>query len=266
IVCAAWVNHMSGGAWIAHLVRSTGQALSFARWKEQFFSRIMFLGLPHAFAGWWAWKARRTPGVPIALAALVSSLAWTCFSMGKSGSATNYWGEPSIAMLVVLGFTPLPEPSRIGRLVLALAGVTLAVASAVASVGLAREVLARDDAGVAGIARVRALCMASPASVIVAGDPGVELMLNGRVVETPFQTSFLVRHGKFPLSLWKEDLAHPEVSCVVLFNDVLEHPPPTDPEVVVETLCYGVELHEAMNRDFYLASPGVDGLWVYRRR
>jgi hypothetical protein len=266
IACAAWVEHMSHGAWIAHLVRSTGQALSFSRWEEQFFSRIMFLGLPHAFAGWCAWRARRTPGVAIALAALGSSLAWTTFSMAKSGSATNYWGEPSIAMLVVLAHTPLPEPSRIGHLVLSLAGAVLAVASAVASVSLSREVLARDDAGVAAIARARELCKPSPTSVIIAGDPGLEMMIEGRVVDTPFQTSFLVRHGKFPLSLWKEDVERPEVSCLVLSNDVLEHAPPADPEVIVETLCYGVELHETMNRLFHLTTPAADGMWIYRRR
>ena len=265
IGCAAWVEHMSHGAWLDHLVRSTAQALSLSRWLEQFFSRLLFLGLPHAFVGWCAWRARRTPGIAIAFVALVTSLAWTSFSMAKSGSAVNYWGEPSVAMLVVLAHAPLPDPSRIARVALSLAGAVFAIVSAVASVLLAKETLARDDAGVRAIARARSLCKTSTTDVVIAGDPGVEMMLNGRVVATPFQTSYLVRHGKFPLALWKEDIERPEVSCLVLPNDILEHRPPTDPEEMVETTCYGIELHDSLNRLFYLASRD-DGMWIYRRR
>ncbi len=265
VVCAAWVEHMSHGTWISHLVRSTAQALSLSRWLEQFFSRIAFLGLPHACAGWCAWRARRTPGIAIAFVALVSSLVWTSFSMAKSGSAVNYWGEPSVAMLVVLAYAPLPDPSRIARVVLSVAGAAFAIASAAASVILAKETLARDDASVRAIARVRGLCKTSTTDVVVAGDPGVEMALNGRVVATPFQTTYLVRHGKFPLALWKADVERPEVTCLVLPNDILEHPPPTDPEEMVETTCYGIELHETLNRLFYLQSRD-DGMWIYRRR
>jgi hypothetical protein len=91
------------------------------------------------------------------------------------------------------------------------------------------------------------------------------MMLNGRVVATPFQTSYLVRHGKFPLALWKADLERREVSCLVLPNDILEHPAPMDREEMVETTCYGIELHDTLNRLFYLASRD-DGMWIYRRR
>src|SRR6476646_8987895 len=98
-------------------------------------------------------------------------------------------------MLVILAYAPLPEPSVIVRLVLSLAGAVFGIASAAASVNLAKATLDRDDAVVRAIARARSLCKTSPTDVVIAGDPGLEMMLNGRVVATPFQTSFLVRHG-----------------------------------------------------------------------
>jgi hypothetical protein len=45
---AAAYHLLSGGTWLVHIVRATGQALSFERWQHEVGSRLLLLGLPHA--------------------------------------------------------------------------------------------------------------------------------------------------------------------------------------------------------------------------
>src|SRR5262249_56178198 len=86
----------SGGAWLDHLVRATGQPMSLRLWAEQVPSRLQFLGAPLALAACAAHRERADAGMRIAFFALVASFLWTLVSLAKIGSATNYCIQPVV--------------------------------------------------------------------------------------------------------------------------------------------------------------------------
>jgi hypothetical protein len=215
----------SNGAWLEHLVRATGQPMSLHLWAEQVPSRLQFLGAPLAVCAWAGFRARADPGVRIAFGALLSALVWTFVSLAKIGSATNYWMEPTVAALVVVGRASFAPPSR--RVAWLFAGSALfqALWTGVATVRSSFEAI--DDARVhAGLVRnARALCTAGADEIVIADEPGLELMLNGRIITTPFQMTHLARRGKYPTLPWIYDVQRPEVHCLLMEDDLLERPP-----------------------------------------
>jgi hypothetical protein len=227
---AAVLQVASHGAVWHHVTRSLGHPLVLDVWWGHVWTRAMFLA-PAVLVTWLGWRARRDAGGRLALFAWLASLAWTVVSLGKVGSASNYWMEPAIAAVAVAGNAPLP---RLEGARAALLGVAAAAASAwiaVATLGGVREAFEREPRRAALLARARATCGARPGDVVVSDNPGNELALDGRVIAPGLQTLFLVLGGDLPASTWADDLRRPEVACI-LEQDGLFHVLPETRAVV----------------------------------
>jgi len=259
----AGVFHVwSHGAWLTHIVRATGQTLSFDRWLQELGGRFMFLGVPHVVAGVFAVR-RRAPLV--ATLPLATSVAWSVFSMAKHGSGTQYWLEPTMAALVALGACgPAAVASRRG-VWLAWAGLALALAVGGTSfpqlVSAARE--ERRWNGV--VESLRAHCTLRPGEVIVSSDSTLELELDGRVVIPSWQTSYLVRKGQFPLDEWRRDLGRSDGARWFVHSEDYLEPAPALVEGITEVSAYRKELRDVMEATF-VYDREIDGMLVYVRR
>jgi hypothetical protein len=215
----------SGGTWLQHLIFSTGQPLNAAVWKESALWRLQFVGAPLAVALGFAWRARRDDAARIAFGALAVSMAWALVSLGKIGSASNYWMEPAVAAVVAVSRAPFAWPPRPSSAVLSAAGVLLQVLwTDVGSIRSSIEAIVIDREQANFMAHARTDCGARDGEIVLADAPGLELMLNGRIVTTPFQMSHLVRRGLYPLGTWIADIERPEIRCLVMQDDLLERP------------------------------------------
>ncbi len=246
---AALLQFFSNGAWLGHLLRATGQPVSLALWTEQVPSRLQFLGAPIAAALVLAWRARASgPGTKLALGALVASFAWTLVSLAKIGSATNYWMEPMVAVTVIAAFVPIVLPQT-GRPAwgLAVAVLVQALWTGVATLRSVPEAIEAAKGHAELLQRVRATCSPGVDEVILADEPGLELMLNGRVVATPFQLTHLARRGKYPLEPWISDVLRVEARCLLMEDDLLDRPLR---EVSVEHDRFGPELRTVLRAKF----------------
>ena len=248
----------SGGAWLTHIVRATGQTLSLDRWSRELGSRVVFLGAPHLAALVLAARRRATRLATLPLAA---SLAWSTFSMAKHGSGTHYWLEPTMAALLAMGaMEPAAAPSR------ALAWMGLGFTVAAAGVSLrelvqAPEVFRSWHDRVAGL---RERCPLAPGQVLVASDASLEMEIDGRVIVPSWQSSYLVRNGTFPLQAWRQDLAMPEVRCFVDGPEFLA-PVPDRIEGITEVNAYRKELRDVIE-DHFVYEATIGGVLLYRRR
>jgi hypothetical protein len=261
-VIAIWTSRMSHGAWIDHLFRSTVQPASLARAAREIVPRLPFLGFPHAFAVYGAARARASPTGRLLLWALASSLAWTAIEMGKVGSSTAYWLEPTLAAVVTMAHIPIPRVPLWGaagaRGAIALAAIATLIWNMTASFQASRAALERRNA----IARARAECGARSADLVLADQPGLEMALDGRVLETPYQFTHLARKGLYPIDLWKSDIAAPQIRCLVTETD-LRDPAPAAADLENER--FGPEIRPALLARFELVTSD-GGLWIYRAR
>jgi hypothetical protein len=261
-VIAIWTSRVSHGAWLDHLFRSTVQPASLARAAREIVPRLPFLGLPHAFAVYCAARARASSTGRLLLWALASSLAWTAIEMGKVGSSTAYWLEPTLAAVVTLARVPIPA-TRLWGAAAARAGIALAAMATLlwnttASFQASRGALVRRGA----IARARAECGARSTDLVLADQPGLEMALDGRVLQTPYQFTQLARKGLFPVDLWKSDIAAPQIRCLVTETD-LRAPAPAAADLENER--FGQEIRPALLARFELVTTD-GGLWIYRAR
>lgn len=259
-VLALWLHVMSGGAFWAHLARSTLQPPSLAQWVEQMSSRPQFFALPVGFALAAGVAGSGEPGVRMAAAALATSLGLTLLSLAKIGSATCYWMEPCLGALVVLAHAPVPPLSPRWRSALAVAVPLQALWAGVASVRSSIESI-EDSPG-----KARALEDLSNGlprgALLLSDDAGIELTLDGRLIDTPFQTTALVRAGKFPEALWVADVERNEIVGVVTSTDILDRPLS---QVDVAHDRYDVELRRALRERFVRVSREA-GFSMYVRR
>jgi hypothetical protein len=201
----------SDGAWLQHIARATGQPLTWEKWRGMVASRALILGAPHAVVLAVAIRRRCSPLATLPLAA---SLAWTLFAVAKTGSATYYWIEPTLAAIVTLGRIPSGPPARPLRVVLPLAGLALSVAVALSSIP--GFLAGATDASFASVVEeVDRLCPRAPGEVAMSSDVRLELALNGRVIVPAWQGSYMVRTGDFPLAAWRASLEDDHVRCVV---------------------------------------------------
>jgi len=251
---------VSRGAFWQHLARATLQPLCLSQWLEQAAFRFQFLALPILFALGVGIAQRGDAGVRTATFALASSLAWTLVSAAKVGSTTSYWMEPCLGACVVLAHAPPPSLSPRTKSVLALLVPLQAVWTGVGSV--------RSSVGsiVASPGKARAIealrrCLRG-GSLYLSDDAGIELALDGRLVDTPFQTTALIRAGRFPRELWVADVERPEIAGAVASSDILER---SLAEVDVAHDRYDVEMRRVLADEFVFTSREA-GFYVYGRR
>ena len=225
-VISAVLQRASGGAWLDHLVQSTGQPMMLSVWLKSAAWRFQFQGAPLAVAVAAGWNARGLPAVRIATYALLASLAWALVSLDKIGSASNYWMEPLLAAVAVVSQAPLPALGAKWMAPAAAAAALLqAIWTGVANVRSSIEGIEDARERAALVATARRACGARPSDLIVANEPGLELMLNGRLLATPFQLMHLARRGRYPLLPWIHDIERPEVRCALMQTDEIDRDP-----------------------------------------
>lgn len=252
VASSALVAHVaSGGALVAHVVRSNAQPFSLSVWSAQITGRLPFFAPLFAWAAWVGWRDRGRARARIGLAALGGALAWTLLALAKTGSASNYWMEPSIAAVALVSRSS-PGPVRVGGDNLRHAVVALVVVSwaDLASVGGALEHAARMRADAAFVASVRARAGLARDAVIAADEAGIELALNGRVLTPTYQMVHLVQRGAYPAELWIAQLTSPETRAFV------EH---------TRQLRLAPELSRALEDNYEVAIEEA-GFRVWRRR
>jgi hypothetical protein len=259
LVALQWA---SGGRWIAHLVAGNQAPLNLSLWLEQSASALQFFGVPLAFAGYCAWRARSQPAGARSLASVVSSGAWTLFTIAKPGAARNYWMEPAIACLVVFSSVPVPRPPLPWRLPAAVLAVVQALWTGVGSIRSSIEVIVRAPEERAVVDGARAKAGAKAGEIVLGDQPGLEWMLNGRLVQTPVYMTVMGRIGRYPVDLWMEDLSRPEVVGLVSGDDLLERPIEQE-NLATDTFLPAVRV--LLNRRFVLVEHAA-GLYVYALR
>lgn len=261
-VIAGVLTFGSGGAWALHLLASTGQPPSAALWQSQLLSRAPFFAFPLLGALYLGLRPPRDPGATVAGVALLTSVVWCVACLAKIGSASNYFLEPCVAAAIVIARVDLPAVGPTARLAFSLAALVQAAWNGTASVKSAIEHVRASPIRSATIASVRAACGARAEDVVIADEPGLELMMNGRIVATPFQSTHLARRGRFPQGAWIADVNRPEVKCLVMQSDLLSRPLS---DVRIEHDAFGPELRRALADRFELAFER-GGLFVYKVR
>jgi hypothetical protein len=213
-VIACILHVESGGLFVPHLLASTAQHGSLSLWLDQMASRLPFFLAPLALAAAVGVRHRKDPSTFIGLCALVSSFAWAIVSLAKIGSASNYWMEPCLAALCIVARAPSLDLGRATPL----AAVVLAIQAPYDGVATARssvEGIARASEQRRVIDELRASCRLS-----MADEPGMELELDGRVLDTPFQ--FAHRADPALENAWAKDVDAPSLTCLVVGGDELE--------------------------------------------
>jgi hypothetical protein len=259
---AAGLHVASSGMWLEHLLRSTQTTPIASLWLDQMRTRLPFFAVPLAAAGWWAWRGRSSEAARVGGWALVASSAWTIWSLAKVGSASNYWMEPCVAALAIVSRVQVPR-LRVGATSAAAAlafGQSLWVG--VAAVRSAVESLDGGGAKSAALLEARRTCGAAPNDVVIADEVGLEMMLDGRVVQVPFAMTHLVRAGRYPVQLWREDVTRPEVRCLAMQDDLLERP--LDQVHVADDL-FEPQMRRVLRDHFQLVST-TGGIWLYRAK
>jgi hypothetical protein len=225
LLVAGVLHRASSGAWLFHLVAGTGQPLRARLLVHHLEARAQFFLAFLALAAAFAWPpSRREPGARAALSALLASVAWSFFTFAKTGSAANYWMEPCVAAVVVFARIPPPALSRRALFGLALAVPFQATWTGVGSVRATLQSLEENRAHGRLIERARALCGAAPDRLVVGDEPGIDVMLDGRLVADAFPLTHRALGGLFPLAPWIDDLSRPDVACVVTAHDRIERP------------------------------------------
>jgi hypothetical protein len=249
---------MSGGQWLTHIVRSTGQPLSGSRWLEQQGSRVLFLGAPHLVVAFIAWRRRASW---MTIVPLLTSVAWSSFSMAKLGSGTHYWLEPTAAAIVAIAFLPPATHALVLEPIAAAACALVATASSLASyTGEIAGYRTREES----VAAIDRHCVRAPGEVVASTDIGLEIALNGRFLVPAWQSSILARSGRFPLDAWRQDVHDPHVRWLVLDFDQstpLGAEERADPELSALRLELANDVAELFALD-----AKVGNQFVYKRR
>lgn len=244
---------VSGGAWPRHMLATSANPWSLARFAAYLGGYGFALGLPHLVFG----VALLVRGDRLAAFGVLGSTLLAAVLMAKLGSATNYWLEPTAALAVALAAHRGTWKLGVwaGALGLALVAMALDVGA-----------LPKEARGWMEQARTleaaRATCAPGPGEVWSASDPMLEYALAGRVTRAPWQLSLLVRAGKLPASVLASDLAEPRLTCFAMRGPGLEAPPGPTP---VEDGVYDHELWGPMHESFERIGE-VGGLYIYRRR
>jgi len=155
----------------------------------------------------------------IALGAVCVSMTMSTIALGKRGATINYLMEPALASLVVVSQGPweLAFGARPVRRLAAGRSVLSALWSGNATVrSLIEEASSRGDETRA-LSRIASQCLRVPPAFVMSDDPGVELLLNGRIHTHAVELANAVERGGFAASTWARDVERPEVTCYVTF-------------------------------------------------
>jgi hypothetical protein len=258
----AALSHLaSDGQWLANITRSTGQPLTLARWAQELGSRVMVLGLPHAFVAWLAWRRRATW---IVVGPLLGSVCWATFAMAKHGSGAHYWLEPTALAVIAISRLPAAPPGeRVARLLPWAAALFAVLVVAVSWPQYLREP-ARYRRRAEAVAAIDQHCVRGEGQFVVSSDLDLELALNGRISVPSWQTGFLARTGRFPADAWREDLARPEVRWVAVALDP-RLPPGTSNDERVELSPF-YDVLEPTLLEHFAFDANVGGFFVFKRR
>lgn len=202
----------SDGQWFVHLRNSTFQTLSWDRFVEEFGARALVLGVPHLVVLLLGVLSRANP---YGIGALGVSLLWSTFSMAKHGSGSHYFLEPTLAAVALLTtLDPSRLPGRVRTWGTVGAFALCVVSAAISLPAYVRGLRARGTLAALYDAVSKA-CARGPEEVVLSSWIGVEVDLNGRFLVPVWQTSYLARAGRFPLSHWERDLRHKNVAWLV---------------------------------------------------
>ena len=248
----------SGGQMLTHLVASTAQDTSSALWFSQMGSRLPFFLAPILLGLALGIRNFKDDHTFVAFAALAASFAWAALSLSKIGSASNYWMEPCLAALCILSRAPdlsLGDASPLAAVVLAVQ----APYDGVASIKSSLEGMSEAPQKRALLEGIRATCNESASFVTLADEPGIELEIDQRAIDTPFQFSHTKNEA---LSrAWIASLSSPNVRCLVMQNDLLERVGDDDP--VHDR--FSAAAKSALRERFRLEKNDA-GFYIYRAR
>lgn len=264
VALGALVTVLTGGTvWIRHLLASTAPKMMLDLWKHHVSARAPFFLFPLAGSiayGALAWRRTASPGAHVATCALATSTVWCLLCLAKLGSASNYYLEPGVVAATLLA--TVENPLRRGAIVLgALVAATVqSLWIGVASVRSSFEELPLARARATLVAQARTTCGAPPGSLVAADEPGLELALDGRLLQTPLQTAHLVQQGRLDMASWQRDLAQPEIACLLVSSDLLERP-----QVDPSNDRFPVEIQRVLRARFALVTAS-SGFHLYRAR
>src|SRR5262249_50667295 len=148
--------------------------------------------------------------------ALLASVAWNAFAMGKHGSATNYWLEPTFAAALLVAHVPFSPPPFLGRIRGPLAVVAPLL---VFAIGIAPTLRMLDTARAQGdlLARIRTACPVDADHTLLASSKinGLELAATHKLTFPDWALAFAVRKSEFPLEVFRTALHDPKISCLL---------------------------------------------------
>ena len=145
------------------------------------------------------------------------------------------------------------------------AGLVLALAVGGTSLPQLLDAAREEERWNAVVEHLRAHCTLRPGEVIVSSDSTLELELDGRIIVPSWQTSYLVRNGKFPLDAWRRNLARPDGARWFVHSEDYLEPPPDRVEGITEVSAFRKELRDVMEAAFVYDTE-IDGMLVYGRR
>jgi hypothetical protein len=261
VALAILLQVFSSGEWLHHLVVSIDQPRTLSHLAGQLTGAAPAFLVPLGAAVYWGARNRRDPAVRVAFPALLASVCWTLFSLSKLGTSENHWLEPSLAAVILVARAPVPRPSPSRRSTLILVAAIQAVVTASTGIRASVEAVWLAPRRASVVARARRICGAGPGDMVIAPDVGIEYAMNGRILTTPFEITYLARRGAYPLSLWMDDVVDPHVRGLVMENDVLER----SSRAAASYDRLDPPLRALLARTFVLAEE-ESGLRVYRRR
>ena len=144
-------------------------------------------------------------------------------TFAKVGSAANYWMEPCLAAVVVFARIEPPRSPRLAGVLTVLVPLQ-AVWTGASSVRATFESIDANRAHRVLLEQARSLCGIGHDRLVVADEPGIEVMLDGRLVAHPFPLTYQAFRGRYSLAGWIADLGRDEVGCVVTAHDRIERP------------------------------------------
>ncbi len=248
----------SGGQFLTHLTASTAQDTSASLWLSQMGSRLPFFLAPIALGLVVGVRHFKDDHTFIAFAALGASFCWALLSLSKIGSASNYWMEPCLGALCILSRAPELSLGRGTAFAAVLLGVQ-APYDGVASIKSSFEGLSQAPSRRAALDAIRASCNDRPGATTLADEPGTELEIDGRVVDTAFQ--FAHTRNEALARAWERSVDSPNVRCVVVESDLLER----TGEDSVQNDRFSVPVKNAMRQHFQLEKTDA-GFYIYRTR